>query len=287
MTNRERSDPAVASAIIGSLFEGISTSAKQGYFELLAEDFEFLSLWHPDRWGVTLFEWGVRLNVGRCECLVLHSAGLRVLVERASAPTDTVFDRVTYASAPGCDFTTIPLSELPGAFPSVVTSHRAGLSILAKWSPTPSIRKAHSPGIPELLSQVLHRLIPNPSYSPSLNAPLVLYFDEESTGEEHSEGARTAVLVNRFERNPRAREACISHYGLRCSVCEISFRERYGEALEDFIHVHHLVPLSTIGVEYRLNPVADLRPVCPNCHAVIHHHPNRPLSIEQARSLLR
>jgi len=34
--------------------------------------------------------------------------------------------------------------------------------------------------------------------------------------------------------------------------------------------VHHLVPISKIGKKYRVDPIKDLRPVCPNCHAVIH-----------------
>jgi hypothetical protein len=36
------------------------------------------------------------------------------------------------------------------------------------------------------------------------------------------------------------------------------------------IHVHHLRPQSSIGKRYRVNPIADLRPVCPNCHMVLH-----------------
>ncbi len=34
---------------------------------------------------------------------------------------------------------------------------------------------------------------------------------------------------------------------------------------EGFIHVHHLKPLSEVGYEYRVDPIRDLRPVCPNC----------------------
>ena len=34
--------------------------------------------------------------------------------------------------------------------------------------------------------------------------------------------------------------------------------------------VHHLRPLSEIGAGYKLALVKDLRPVCPNCHAMIH-----------------
>ena len=92
-------------------------------------------------------------------------------------------------------------------------------------------------------------------------------------------------MAKRFERNSQAREQCISHYGLRCIVCDMSFSERYGERMSDFIHIHHLVPLSVIGAKYRVDPITDLRPVCPNCHAAIHRH-DPPQSMEQARSLL-
>jgi 5-methylcytosine-specific restriction enzyme A len=37
-----------------------------------------------------------------------------------------------------------------------------------------------------------------------------------------------------------------------------------------FIRVHHLRELSSLGEGYQVNPVADLRPVCPNCHAMLH-----------------
>jgi predicted HNH restriction endonuclease len=39
------------------------------------------------------------------------------------------------------------------------------------------------------------------------------------------------------------------------------------------------VPLSEIDDEYVVDPVRDLRPVCPNCHAMI-HTARPPLSVE-------
>ena len=48
------------------------------------------------------------------------------------------------------------------------------------------------------------------------------------------------------------------------------FGEVYGELGEGFIHVHHLLDLSTIGEEYEVDPIKDLHPVCPNCHAMLH-----------------
>ena len=60
---------------------------------------------------------------------------------------------------------------------------------------------------------------------------------------DYDEGSRTTVLVNRYERNPRARRACIDHYGARCFACGLVFHERYGEVGIGAIKVHHLEPL--------------------------------------------
>jgi 5-methylcytosine-specific restriction protein A len=50
----------------------------------------------------------------------------------------------------------------------------------------------------------------------------------------------------------------------------LKFRYLYGEIGKSFIHVHHLIELSSIGNEYSIDPINDLRPVCPNCHAMLH-----------------
>jgi len=53
-------------------------------------------------------------------------------------------------------------------------------------------------------------------------------------------------------------------------VCNFDFEKNYGEVGKNFIHVHHLKPLHEITEKYELNPINDLRPVCPNCHAMLH-----------------
>ncbi len=99
------------------------------------------------------------------------------------------------------------------------------------------------------------------------------------------EGAVRQVTVNAYERCPEARRRCIDHYGALCRVCGMDFRVVYGPPAAGFIHVHHLKPLSDIGELYVIDPVADLRPVCPNCHAVIHLG-GAVRGIEDARSLV-
>jgi predicted HNH restriction endonuclease len=44
--------------------------------------------------------------------------------------------------------------------------------------------------------------------------------------------------------------------------------------------------ISEIGKEYVVNPLADLRPMCPNCHAVLHRRTSA-YSIEEVRSFLQ
>ena len=100
------------------------------------------------------------------------------------------------------------------------------------------------------------------------------------------EGARTTVTVNAYERSPAARAACIAHHGSSCSVCGMNFEQTYGTAGKGLIHVHHLKALASVGTKYQVDPVADLRPVCANCHTMIHRR--EPIySIEEVRAMLR
>lgn len=118
-----------------------------------------------------------------------------------------------------------------------------------------------------------------------VNYELNLYPDELDKEVVFREGARRQVTVNAYERNPQARRDCIQHYGARCFICGFDFKEVYGEIAVGFIHVHHLRPLSEIGEEYEIDPVKDLRPVCPNCHAVLHLR-KTAFSIEEVRDFI-
>lgn len=102
----------------------------------------------------------------------------------------------------------------------------------------------------------------------------------------YREGDVTQVLVNRYERDPRARAECITAHGTACSICGFDFATTYGELGNGYIHVHHLTELSTLGKGAEINPQRDLRPVCPNCHAMLHRQ--RPaLTIEQLKRRLK
>ena len=100
------------------------------------------------------------------------------------------------------------------------------------------------------------------------------------------EGAAYSVVSTKYERNAVARKACLAHHGLNCCVCNFSFAKTYGDAAPRYIHVHHLKPIATIGESYEIDPIKDLRPVCANCHAVIHLR-QPPYSIEEMQVFLQ
>ncbi len=110
--------------------------------------------------------------------------------------------------------------------------------------------------------------------------------EEVLEANKYWEGTTKQISVNIYERNLQARQKCIEQYGTSCCVCGFSFNIVYGKIGEGFIHVHHLKSLSEIGQEYELDPIKDLCPVCPNCHAMLHR--KKPAyTIEELKNLIR
>ena len=104
--------------------------------------------------------------------------------------------------------------------------------------------------------------------------------------EKLMEGAKREIIVNSYERNPISRRKCIEHFKPICQVCEFNFYSKYGEIGKDFIHVHHIKPISEIGESYEINPIKDLIPVCPNCHSMLHI--KKPMySIDELKSIIK
>lgn len=110
-------------------------------------------------------------------------------------------------------------------------------------------------------------------------------FHQESEKEIrlYAEGKIKTVTYRTYDRSPAARQACIGYYGYNCSVCGFSFEEAFGDLGRKYIEVHHLKQVADVGGEYIINPIKDLRPVCANCHRMLHKR--RPaLSIEELKS---
>jgi 5-methylcytosine-specific restriction enzyme A len=109
--------------------------------------------------------------------------------------------------------------------------------------------------------------------------------DSASSENKLSEGRLKTVTVNYYERSAKARSGCLKAHGYVCSVCHFDFEMTYGAIGKEFIHVHHLRDLASIGKEYEINPIEDLRPVCPNCHAMLHKS-NPPYTLEELKEII-
>lgn len=129
-------------------------------------------------------------------------------------------------------------------------------------------------------------------FTPSAILPTYRILDGESIyiGYENflcTEGKKTEIILDKYERNKEAREICLKKYGFSCTICSFNFEETFGEIGKGFIHVHHIVPLSSIGKEYVLNPFTDLIPVCPNCHSMLHKEiDGKYITIKELKSLI-
>lgn len=103
------------------------------------------------------------------------------------------------------------------------------------------------------------------------------------------EGAKKQIIVNAYERDPKAKQICREYYmkkygRVTCQICGFDFGKFYGPEYANKIHFHHKKPLYEIKKEYVINPIKDLLPVCPNCHMVL--HTNEEIRIEDLKEMI-
>jgi len=118
-----------------------------------------------------------------------------------------------------------------------------------------------------------------------INQELIEIYPDDIEDKNLFEGAKKQITVNAYERSSQARKKCIEYYGTKCSICNFDFEKNFGDIGKGFIHVHHVKPLSEINEQYKINPIEDLRPVCPNCHAMLHKK-IPAYSIEEIRNFI-
>ncbi|WP_155846122.1 HNH endonuclease [Celeribacter ethanolicus] len=114
---------------------------------------------------------------------------------------------------------------------------------------------------------------------------------EELAKNAGADGAVSQITTNRYERKPANRRACIAHHltddnRILCEVCKIDFQERYGEIGRGYIHIHHVHPLGNKQSPKDFDPTVHLKPLCPNCHAMIHRLTDVENGIETLRSII-
>ena len=119
--------------------------------------------------------------------------------------------------------------------------------------------------------------------------PLCLVQIEEIEPSElpsgEAEGSLQRSVVNKYERSPSNRAACIAFHGAKCKSCGFDFEAVYGEIGAGFIEVHHTVPVSTMGDNYIVDPIKELIPLCSNCHSMVHRR-SPPLDLLELKNVL-
>lgn len=87
------------------------------------------------------------------------------------------------------------------------------------------------------------------------------------------------------ERSRELAERCKRRDNYRCQVCEMTFREVYGDIGKTFAEAHHVIPLSKLSdtVESSLD---HLITVCPNCHQMLHRLDGEAGDVPKLRRML-
>ncbi|MGA6827300.1 HNH endonuclease [Nitrospira sp. NS4] len=71
------------------------------------------------------------------------------------------------------------------------------------------------------------------------------------------------------ERSRPLVEQCNRRDNYRCQVCEMTFKEVYGDIGKGFAEAHHVLPLSRLA-DSVVSSAKDLVTVCANCHRMLH-----------------
>jgi predicted HNH restriction endonuclease len=106
---------------------------------------------------------------------------------------------------------------------------------------------------------------------------------KNKTQQSFDEGFRREIVREVAVRDKRIIDLAKKKYGTKCTVCTFDFGKIYGSHGNGFIEVHHLYP---IAKGKRKTIIEDLRPVCANCHRMLHRG-IALLSIEELKEIIR
>jgi len=117
------------------------------------------------------------------------------------------------------------------------------------------------------------------------------YFDENLTV---TEGATRQTTLQVRIRSAALRDYAIQYYSqngsIACQACGFNFEDFYGPHGAGFIEIHHVKPIvaySDEEIERTIEEaLANVVPVCANCHRMIHRERNNMLSIDELRQMI-
>ena len=121
---------------------------------------------------------------------------------------------------------------------------------------------------------------------------VIIYSEEDMI----SEGSTTITESVKRKRSKKLRDAAIDYYQdddgkLFCTVCGFCFEDCYGNTGKGFIEIHHEKPIyqySSGGFEsFIKEAIKNVKPVCSNCHRMIHRNYKNPLSIIELKAFIK
>lgn len=123
------------------------------------------------------------------------------------------------------------------------------------------------------------------------NKKILLY--DETLVTEGNVSTKTSKVR---ERSQLLRDKAIEYYAskngkLVCSVCGFDYEVAYGEWGKGFIEIHHEKPIcqyNESGTEAFISEaIKYVKPLCANCHRMIHRKKNNPITIDELKSKIK
>ncbi|MGP4034013.1 HNH endonuclease [Pseudarthrobacter sp. 1C304] len=251
--------------------------------------------WDPDRWnhqaaverfaatGLHLGRWSVRgqVDAGTDVWLLLEGDRGRGLIGHGVVLSEQPEEGPPSSAGPGAgpDSTAVYVQVAVDSL--LPPGEQIAVGLLAEavpgipWEAGEPAGLGVEPADEAAIRALWRNYAPPPGPDPTLPAP--------GTYPQH---AVTRAVVNRYEQDPDARRACLAHHGTSCAACGFSFEQKYGGIGTGFIPVHHLVPAALLGGSYELDPLADLVPLCANCHAMAHIGVETPRTVAELRRII-
>ena len=278
--DRDRSDPRTAAQLLRLLWP--SRDIRIACAERLARSIRYANKQANSSWVVSVFDWGIHLNVG--QVLVLQFSSDGVLAYARSSRGKSVYKAVRVPSRP-FRFASAKIAAVPS---KDWNDHERFIRAAAEAKQISPFRRAFSEGIMRHLERLLRTKLPRPAYldnAATANDRSAVQSERDLEPFDDwpaaSEGRRQLFTHYRVERNrsviERKKNAVRKATGgLACEVCNFDF-STYEKLGEGFCEVHHLRPLSEIASNVHTS-LEDLAIVCANCHRMIHRNGQaRPL----------
>jgi predicted HNH restriction endonuclease len=114
---------------------------------------------------------------------------------------------------------------------------------------------------------------------------IIEVFDENTIIHE---GVKRIIEKAVYERSQLLRDYAMSSFSnngrISCSCCNFNFSDFYGTLGNNFIEIHHVKPIFQYKndnlIKTMQEAIQNIKPVCSNCHRMIHRSRTSPLNID-------